>query len=379
MRYFKLAIFSAILLAIAGCAGKSNLAPPAPLVKFSPKITIKQVWKADAGSSAVKKQIVIHPIHDRENIYATDIKGQVTAYSLNQGKQVWRVSLKSPISGAVGQDQRSIYIGSKKGVVFSLDKQNGKVRWRSVVSSEILAPPAAALGIVVVQTIDGRLHGLNANDGKRLWIRHWTVPVLSLRGTSHPLIIRNIVLTGFANGKIAVLDSRSGRLLREFVVTIPHGSNELERIVDVDAPPIIIRSRLFAAGYNGNVIAIDMTNGRILWRKKVSTYTGITGDNQNIYISDERGHVTAMNQNTGAIIWKQKQLHDRILNAPAMMGEYIVVGDVQGYLHWLSREDGSFVGRYKVAGSAVKAKMFTYQQTLYVGDQGGGIAALAIN
>ena len=233
--------------------------------------------------------------------------------------------------------------------------------------------------MVVVQTIDGRIHGLSARSGRRLWVRNWNVPALTLRGTSRPIIVRNLVISGLANGKVVALEGRSGRIVREFVVAFPEGNNEIDRLIDVDGSPVAIGDKIIAAGYHGNIIAIDLRQGRVLWKRKMSVYSGIDADRENVYASSEEGYVTALHHDTGSIIWVQKKLRARQLSAPIVVDDYIVVGDLQGYLHWMSRKDGRFVARQKVSGSAIQSRIVVQDRVLYINDQGGTLTAVRIN
>lgn len=368
-----------ILAALSACSGKSNLEPPTPLVKFKPSIKILKSWSVDTGKSATKKFIVLTPALDGERVFTAGISGKISAYSLKKGRKIWSVNSKYQITGAVGLGPNRLYIGTKNAKVVAFDKKSGKQLWKSRVTSEILTPPVSRGGLVVVQTVDGRIHGLAARNGERLWVRNWSVPALSLRGTSRPLFVRNMIISGLANGKVVAIEARSGRILREFVVALPQGNNEIDRLVDIDASPIIIGRKLISAGYRGNIMAIDLKDGRLLWKKKASVYTGMDGDRDNVYLTDDAGHVMALQHDTGATVWVQKKLQARRLNAPIVMDDYIAIGDLKGYVHLLSREDGRFMGRVKVSGSPIQSRMLVQDDVLYVSDQSGKLTALRIN
>lgn len=368
-----------MLAALTACSGKSNLEPPTPLVEFKPSIKILKSWSVDTGKSATKKFIILTPALDGDRVFTAGISGRISAYSIKEGKKLWSVNSKYQITGAVGLGPDRVYIGTKNAKVVAYDKKDGKQLWKSRVTSEILTAPVSRGGLVIVQTVDGRIHGLSARNGERLWVRNWSVPALSLRGTSRPLFVRNMIFSGLANGKVVAIDARSGRVLREFVVAFPQGNNEIDRLVDVDASPIIIGTKLIAAGYRGNIIAVDLKDGRLLWKKKVSVYTGMDGDRDNVYLTDDAGHVMALQHNTGAIVWVQKKLQARRLNPPVVVDDYIAIGDLKGYVHLLSREDGRFMGRIKVSGSPIQSRMLVQDDVLYVSDQGGKLTALRIN
>ncbi|MFQ5995487.1 MAG: outer membrane protein assembly factor BamB [Acidiferrobacterales bacterium] len=369
---------SLFLLTLAACGGgKSNVEPPSPLVKFSPTATVKRLWTVDVGQSETKKLITLSPVLNGGTVYVADPAGRVSAIEAETGRDVWRVKTDELI-GAIGFGDDLVLLGSKKGFVIALDSKSGELRWKSKVSSEVLSAPAGAAGVVVVRTIDGRIFGISADNGQQLWSQHRTEPSLSLRGTSAPIIAHGFALSGFASGKVAAFDLKTGRSVWERAVAYPRGRSEIERLIDVDAPPLIVGETLFAASYQGKVIAVDMKSGRVLWSRDVSTYTGMDADERSVYISDARGHVLALDQRSGGGLWKQDKLYARVLNAPTLVSEYVAVGDVEGYVHWLSREDGQFAARSRVGGAAIRGKAVAAGNTLFVQSQGGTLAALRI-
>ena len=232
--------------------------------------------------------------------------------------------------------------------------------------------------MVVVQSMDGKLAGLSVRDGKRSWVYERLEPALSLYGTASPIAARDIVITGFASGKIAAVQIKDGKSLWEMAVTQPRGRNEVERLVDVDASPVIVGNMLFAASYQGKIIAVDMLTGRILWSRDVSTYTGMDADSRNIYLTDADGEVIAYDQHTGASVWKQEHLRARQLTAPRYMDGMVAVGDFEGYVHWLSSDDGHFVARYRVNHDPIRSQALTGHDMFYVCSQSGRLVALRL-
>jgi outer membrane protein assembly factor BamB len=368
-----------VMLLLAGCGGSKIVREePAKLQDFSAEKRVKEVWTADAGASAVKKSVILTPYLDGDVIYTADPKGRVRAFAADSGRHLWRVSLKKPVTGAVAAGDGLVVVATKDGEVIALDKADGHRLWTSSVSSEVLSPVAIHEGVVVVQSVDGKLAGLSARDGKRSWIYERLEPALSLYGTSAPVTTQNIVLTGFASGKIVAIQIKDGKPLWEMPVAQPRGRNEVERLVDVDASPVIAGKLLFAASYQGKIIAVDMQTGRILWSRDVSTYTGMDVDANNVYLTDADGEVIAYDQRTGASVWKQEHLRARQLNAPRYMDGTVAVGDFEGYVHWLSSDDGHFVARYRVNRSPIRSQALTGRGMIYVFSQSGKLAALRL-
>ncbi len=361
-----------------GCSGKSNLEPPAPLVDFSPTVSVKRLWKADVGRGEEKKLVRLSPVLHGGVIYVADPNGRVRAYAADSGRRIWTVHTDDPVGGGVGFGEGLVLVGTKRARVIALRPDTGEIVWGSRVSSEVLAPPAAGSGVVVVQTIDGKLVGLSADDGKQLWLQQRSGPPLSLRGTSTPVISTGLVLSGFASGKIVAFNLENGRPVWEQSVAHPQGRSEIERLVDVDAAPLVVGNIVFAASYQGKIVAMEMETGRVIWSRDVSTYTGMDADRENIFLTDEGGNVLALDQRSGASLWKQGKLRARALNAPTLITDYVAVGDLAGYVHWLSKEDGQFVARFRIGNSPIRGRTVAADDTLFVQNQRGVLAALRI-
>ncbi len=372
------AILCALLL-LAGCGGSKIVREePAKLEDFTVEKRVKELWSADIGASAVKKAVKLSPALENNVIYTSDPKGRVSALAADSGRELWEVSIKQPVTGAVAAGNGIVVVATKKGEVFALDQKDGHRLWAASLSSQVLAPAAIGAGVVVVQSVDGKLAGLSAKDGKRLWLYERSEPPLSLHGTAAPVIVDDVVLTGFAGGKIVAIQIREGKLVWELPVAQPHGRNEVERLVDVDVSPLVVHNILFAASYQGKVIAVDMQTGRILWSRDVSTFSGMDVDSSNLYLTDDRGIVVALDQRTGASVWKQEHLRARQLNAPRYMDGLVAVADFEGYIHWLSSDDGHFVARYRIGRSAIQAQALASHDMLYVSSQSGTLAALRL-
>lgn len=368
----------ALLLSLGGCSwfGGSDVEPPAALIDFEPSAAIEEVWSVDIGTGPDRRFLRLGPARHGDTIYTVDIKGRVRALAQEDGKERWRTDLGLDITGGVGFGEDLVLVASRKGQVVALDKSTGKELWRAQVASEVLAPPAADAGVVVVQSVDGKLTGLESATGKRLWIVDRSEPALSLRGSATPVVLSDIVLTGFASGKIVAVNIKNGRLLWETPVSQPQGRSEIERLIDVDVPVLVSGRVLLAAAYQGKIVAVNLESGRLLWSRDISTYSALAADANNVYVSDVRGHLYALDLRSGATVWKQEKLALRRLSAPAVTGNAVAVADFEGYVHWLAREDGRFLARERAARAAVLAAPIADGSMLYVSTQNGYLAAL---
>jgi outer membrane protein assembly factor BamB len=374
-------LLAVLLFGIGGCSwfgSSSNVEPPAELVDFKPAVNVKEVWSRDIGKGPDERFLKLTPAEQGNTLYVTDRRGRVQALDAGNGDERWRTDLDLDASTGPGLGGDLVVIATGKGQVVALDRQTGKEQWRAQVSSEVLAPPAIGDGVVVVQSVDGRLAAFAADTGKRLWLFERSEPALGLRGTSTPVIVADAVLAGFASGKLAALNLRDGRLLWEIPVAEPHGRTEIERLIDVETPVLVTTRALIAAAYQGKIVAVGLENGRLLWSREISTYSALSADADNVYVSDANGYVYALDLRSGSTVWKQEKLHGRHLSAPMVTGQAVAVGDYEGYIHWLARDDGRFLARERIASAAVLAPPLADGATLYVEAQNGELAAFRL-
>ena len=363
---------------LSGCSwfgDEDNSEPPAKLESFERQVDLKKIWSRSTGNGTDEQFIKLVPTVAGERVYVADRKGTVSAVEVETGKVVWRTKTDIAISAGTGVGEGLALVGSSEGDLVALDAESGEIRWRTEVSSEVLSVPQVYEGVVIVQTVDGNLAGLDAGSGEVLWIHDRSVPVLTLRGTSTPLVADGVVLAGFANGKMTALETGSGREIWEAAVAIPHGRTELQRIVDLDANPVVRQGVLYVSSYQGRLVAISLQDGRVLWNRDMSSYAGLDVDNRHVYVSDSDSEVWALDRLSGGSLWKQGALRQRALTGPAIIGDYVGVGDFEGYLHLLSRLDGSIAGRVRVDSDGISATpIAVFGDRLLVLGAGGTLA-----
>ncbi len=376
----RIAAIAVLTVLLAACASKSRIArdEPSPLPEFERQYKVSVLWSASAGSGTGKHVLRLSPRLEGDALYTVDRKGRVMARRSDDGKVLWRNDLGLPVTAAPGTGEGLVVVGTGKAEVIALDRQDGKRKWSVMVSSEVLSAPAVQSGVVAVQTVDGKVYGFSATDGKKLWVYGRTEPALSLRGTSNPVIVHQYVFAGFAGGRIVALRLADGRVAWEHTVADPHGRNEIERLVDVDAPVLVVGDALYAAAYQGKIVAVDLKSGQISWSRDVSTHTGLSTDAQNVYVADASGVVIAFDRQSGASVWKQDVLKGRSLNAPAVVNGHVAVADFEGYVHWFSAEDGHPVARHRVGSGPILAQAETGEDRLFIIGQNGKLAALRL-
>jgi outer membrane protein assembly factor BamB len=349
-------LMSASLL--TGCSwfgGKDNSEPPAKLKSFEKRVELRKVWGRDSGDGTDGQFVKLVPALVDGRIYVADRDGTVWALELETGKLIWRSKTGLAISAATGVGGGLVLVGSSEGQLAALDAETGEQRWRVDVTSEVLSVPQIYEDTVIIQTVDGAISALSTQDGQRRWIYNRSVPVLTLRGTSTPFVGGGVVLAGFANGEMVALEVATGREVWQTAVAVPHGRTELQRIVDVDANPVVDQGLLYAASYQGRLVAVSLQDGHVLWNRDMSTYAGMAVDSSQVFVTDADSEVWAIDRRTGRSLWKQADLRRRSLTGPTVIDDYVAVGDFEGYLHLLLRSDGSIVGRERVDSEGIQA------------------------
>lgn len=375
-----------MMLSLAGCSTVSgwfdsdddDLTAPVPLSDITETVNIKELWSVGVGDGQGDGFYRLQPAISGDVIYAASADGEVLAVDRKRGKTLWELELDIALSGGVGVYEDVLLLGSSEGLVLQLDASTGEQLWTTMLTGEILSPPQANGKVVVVQTYNGKLQGLDFTTGELLWTHTSKVPVLTVRGTSVPIIENNRVYAGFANGRVLAFDTQTGAIVWEVRVAIPQGRSEIERIVDVDGTMELGGGELYAASYQGSVVAIDVGAGRKIWQQKVSSFSGVSLGFGNVYAADEDGTLNAFMQNGEGVRWTQGALGYRQLSRPTPVGSYVAVADFEGYLHVLSQVDGDFVGRLRVDNDGVRGDMLSEDGILYVFGNDGDLVAYEI-
>lgn len=351
---------------------------PAELLDIEQQVEVSKLWSVSVGDGQGDGLYKLQPETSSDTIYVASAEGEVKAISKDGGRTLWRVKLKRPLSGGVGRHGDALFVGGPDGEVLRLDAGSGEIVWEAAVSGEVLAAPQGNGRVVIVQSYDGRLYGFDHKTGERLWRFDSNVPVLTIRGTSTPILANGVAYAGFANGRVFAFDVSDGSIRWEARVAIPEGRSEIERIVDVDGAMAIVGSELYVASYQGRLAALDMRTGRKIWQRNVSSFNGVSQGFGNVYLAEESGAITAFLRNGQGIRWEQGALAWRGLSKPVPVSSYLAVVDYQGYLHLISQVDGEFVGRLRPDSSGVRADMIAEGSVLYVYSNDGKLIAYDI-
>jgi outer membrane protein assembly factor BamB len=376
MRFPTLLLAAAVLG--AGCAGKDTVEPPAKLVEFESTLRVERVWTHKIGGATERLRLGLTPASDGARVFAGAFNGKVVALDIATGDEVWSQETELPLASGPGFGAGMLVFGTSDGDLVALDAATGEERWRVAVGSEVLAAPAVSQNVVVFRSVDGRLRGASTTDGSTLWTVESTAPSLTLRGNTAPRVAGVTAVCGFSNGRVGAYSLADGETLWEVTVANPTGANELERLVDIGVGLQVAGNDVYAAGFQGRAIGVDLNTGLVLWEHDVSSYAGLGADGANVYVTDEFSAITALARRGGSVVWNQAALRLRDVTAPVRFRDAVVVGDFEGYLHWLDVTDGHFLARSKVAGERITSTPLVVGVNLLVQADDGTLAAFAL-
>ncbi|MCX8581730.1 MULTISPECIES: outer membrane protein assembly factor BamB [unclassified Gilliamella] len=390
MKLTKCLSISVFMFSLAGCSlfgGEEEIVQVSPSPKVSNQFSIKEVWRnSTSGNTHIYS--LLGPINYDNAIYAASRSGQVKAIDLLNGHTIWDKNLsKSTLfssktalfSGGVSADDKYVYVGSERAVVYALDRNDGNVIWEKPVKGEVLARPISSEDKLIVYTASGNLQALNRNTGEDVWDVMLEVPPLSLRGNSTPTIAHGAAILGDDTGHVNAYYLNDGQLIWQQRISHPSGSTEIAKLNDVDSTPVIEGNLAYAIGYNGNVVALDLSNGQIVWRKEMGSTHSFAVDSQHLFVVDQDDNVQAVSKNGGTVLWTQADLLHRQLTDPVLYENYIVLGDFEGYLYWLNKDNGEVVAKTQVSSSGLISKPLVVDNKVIVQAKNGDIYAFTKN
>lgn len=371
---------AAVLIAVTAGCGRDNDSgeAPAELVSFDERLDVRRVWSTRVGGSGERLRLGLSPATDGARIFAASHGGDVAAFDLENGRRSWSSQTNLPLSAGPAYGAGVVALGTTDGELIALEADTGSELWRQTVGAEVLAPPAIGGEVVTLRTVDGRLRGYSSLDGRELWTVVQTVPALTMRGNTAPYVAGSSVVAGFDNGRLGAYQLSSGDVLWEFAVAAPSGRTELDRLVDISAGLQVAGNDVFAVGYHGRAIGVALENGVVLWQQELSSYAGLGVDVSSVYVTDEFGEVVALERGSGTPRWRQDALRLRDVTAPAAFGNTIVVGDFEGFLHWIDPGDGSFLARERAASNRITSAPLVVGRNMIVQSEDGTVAAYTV-
>ena len=369
-------------MVLAGCASAPPAVPPTELTPITAEVTPARRWSASVEEAGRGR---FEPWVDAERVVVADGKGRVTAFDRDGGRRLWVTELDERLASGVGGDANGdaatrLYVGSADGVVHAVDAATGERLWNATVSSEVRVAPVEAFGAVVVRSVDGRVVALEPEDGGERWSVSNTPPALTVAGYSRPLLVDGGALVGLDDGRVVALALDTGRAIWESVLSVPSGRSEVERLVDVDADPLVGDAGIYVVGYQGRAARLEPARGQVVWSRPMSSTAGLALAGDRLVVVDEEDGLHALERESGRELWSSESLRGRRLSPPAVLpgGDAFVVGDFEGYLHVVALDDGRLIGRTRPARGPITSRPVVDDGRVFVLGEDGRTASYDI-
>lgn len=367
-----------VALMLTACGSTDSYEEPAPLPEISASVWLEEAWERSVGDGHDDQLLFLQPTLFDGTLYAVSADAELQAVNPDNGELQWERELSARILAGVGADQDRLFVGTRNGQLLALSRTDGARAWSASLPSEVVAPPQSNGDTVVAHTIDGKVVGFDAASGERRWQYDGQIPVLSFRGNARPWVGPEITLVAFANGQLVALDSATGEPAWQYTVGEPVGRTELERLVDVDANPLVREGVVYVTGYQGKVAALDLSNGQELWSREASSLETPELAYGNVFVSGYDGVIRAFSLNSRQELWAQSELEWRRTTGLLAVDGVLLTGDFEGYIHILSQLDGSLLGQREVDDEGLRVPMIRYQDMAIVYSNGGELVAYRI-
>ena len=380
------------LLSVTLLSGCSLFNSEEDVVKMSPLPTVENqftpstAWSVSVGSGIGDFYSNLHPVYDSGVVYAADRQGIVKAINSDDGSEIWSVNLaekegwfsrqSSLLSGGVTVANGHVYVGSEKAQVYALNASDGSIIWQTTAAGEVLSRPVASDGLVLIHTSNGQLQALDENSGVVKWMVNLDMPALSLRGESAPATAYGAAIVGGDNGRVSAVLMQQGQMIWQQRISQATGSTEIDRLSDVDTTPVIVNGVVYTLAYNGNLTALDLRSGQIMWKRELGSVNDFIVDGDRIYIVDQNDRLLALTTEGGVTLWTQSDLLHRLLTAPVLYNGSLVVGDSEGYLHWIDPSDGRFEAQQEVDSSGFQTEPSVADGKLLIQAKDGTVYAI---
>ncbi|MDH0353308.1 outer membrane protein assembly factor BamB [Morganella sp. GD04133] len=352
---------------LAGCSSEQDTIVMSPLPEVTSQFTPETVWDKSVGDGIGKYYSHLSPTWEGSSVYAADRNGLVKALDADSGVEIWSVNLAEKtgflsanipamLSGGLTVSGEHVYVGTERGTLIALNANDGEIAWTANAGGEVLSRPEVSDGLVLVHTGNGLLQAFDTASGEQRWSLNLDTPSLSVRGESAPAVAMGAAFVGGDNGRVSAVMLGQGQIIWQQRISQTTGTTEISRLNDVDMTPVVADGRVYAIAYTGNLVAMDMRSGQILWKRDFGSVNELVLDGESLYVVDQNDNIYGLRAADGVTMWSQDKLLHRNLSAPELFNGYLVVGDGEGYLHWLDTSNGQFVAQNKLNSSGILSR-----------------------
>ena len=369
---FALAILS---IAMVGCSSnkvKVEKIKPNPLPKLAQSTSLTEVFSQKVSSSSEQDPLRLRLDADNGVVFVMDPKGEVAAY---KGKQrLWETKVtKQELTSGVEAADGLVIVASRKGQVFALDQQTGEQKWTAQLSGSVISSALIQTGRVILVANDGTVFALDEATGQQAWTYKMANAAFSLRGQASPVSLDpRTVAVASSNGYLYAIDSLTGAPRMQRRVAVSDGRSDIQRLVDIDAEPVVSGQYVVTNSFQGQVTVLDLAAQRVAWSVDASSISRPEVAENKVFVAQDDGKLKAFDLATGQELWVNEQLLNRNLSNPVLLGQQLVVGDLDGVLHLIDPNTGTIMGRSKTSGEVRTLRVIDNQ--LFVATRKGELS-----
>jgi outer membrane protein assembly factor BamB len=366
--HFSIRLLTAVLAlaGLAACSGGANQPKPAELKPFVMVVAVKQAWTAQIGEQAFPLTVSA----SGNTVLLAAGNGVVAALDAGTGRDLWRLNTGAALAAGVGGDARLAAVVTQGNELLALSE--GREIWRQKLAAQAFTAPFVAGGRVFVLAADRSVNAFDGATGRKLWTQQRPGEPLVLRQPGALLAVGDTLVAGLG-GRLTGLNPGNGSVRWELPIATPRGVNDIERLVDLVGPVSRLKESVCARAFQASVGCVNAERGSLLWTRAADGSQGLDGDERLVFGVESDGKVIAWQRADGERAWMSEDLRYRGLSAPRVVGRSIAVGDAAGFVHLLSRQDGTVLNRLSTDGSGIAATPVLVGDTLVVVTRKGNV------
>ena len=347
------------LTGLAACSGGANQPKPTELKPFVAVVAVKQAWTAQIG----EQDFPLTVSASGNTVLLAAGNGVVAALDAGTGRDLWRLNTGAALAAGVGGDARLAAVVTQGNELLALSE--GREIWRQKLAAQAFTAPFVAGGRVFVLAADRSVNAFDGATGRKLWTQQRPGEPLVLRQSGVLLAVGDTLVAGLG-GRLTSLNPGNGSVRWELPIATPRGVNDIERLVDLVGPVSRLKESVCARAFQASVGCVNAERGSLLWTRAADGSQGLDGDERLVFGVESDGKVIAWQRADGERAWTAEDLRYRGLTAPLVVGRSIAIGDATGFVHLLSRQDGTVLNRLSTDGSGIAATPVLVGDTLVV-------------
>lgn len=354
--------------ALVACSSTPERPKPAPLASGVNVFGIQQVWRTSVGATPAALAIWVGG--SRMAFASSD--GHVTLVDGGNGALLWRSAVGAPVAAGVGGDGRRLAVVTAQNDVLALDAANGRVLWRKRLPAQVFTVPLVAGERVFVLAADRSVTAFDGASGDILWTQQRAGDALVLQRGGVLLAVDDTLVAGLG-GRLVGMNPGNGQARWEAPIATPRGITDVERLVDLLAAVSRVGPSICVRAFQTAIGCVDAARGLVQWTRPANGAQGLSGDAERLFGTEADGTLLAWRRTDGERAWTSERFKHRQLSAPALLGRTLAIGDQEGQLLLVSREDGGLLARMPTDGSAITAQPVLAGNTLVVVTRNGSV------